>query len=98
MMRPFWISCGTTREIVFAGIAKPTPVFSPVWLAMAVFIPIKRPRLSKSGPPEFPRLRAASSWMIDFIVRPLRDGKERFRLEMIPVVIVRSSPNGLPMA
>ena len=36
--------------------------------------------------------------MIDFIVRPLRDGSERLRLEMMPTVIVRSRPNGLPMA
>jgi hypothetical protein len=36
--------------------------------------------------------------MIDFIVRPLLAGSERLRLEMIPVVSVRSKPNGLPMA
>ena len=45
--RPFWISCGTTRAIVLTGMAKPTPALSPVLLAMAVFMPIMRPWLSK---------------------------------------------------
>ncbi len=84
--------------MMFTGIAKPTPVFCPVRLAMAVFMPISRPWLSKSGPPELPGLIAASIWMIDLIVRLLRAGSERFKLEMMPVVSVRSSPNGLPMA
>jgi hypothetical protein len=35
-------------------------VFCPVRLAIAVFMPISRPRLSKSGPPELPGLIAAS--------------------------------------
>ena len=32
--------------------------------------------------------------MIDFIVRPVRLGSVRLRLEMMPTVNVRSSPNG----
>ena len=36
------------------------PVFSPVLLAIAVFMPTKRLWLSSSGPPELPRFRAAS--------------------------------------
>ena len=96
--RPLEISCGTTRAIVLTGMAKPTPAFCPVLLAMAVFMPIMRPWLSSSGPPELPGLMAASIWMIDLIVRLLRAGSERFRLEMMPVVSVRSRPNGLPMA
>ena len=47
-----------TRRIVLTGTAKPTPVFSPVVLAMAVFIPIKLPLESSKGPPEFPGLIA----------------------------------------
>ena len=37
---PRSISCGATRVIVAEGMAKPTPVFWPVALAMAVFMPI----------------------------------------------------------
>ena len=62
-------------------------------------MPIIRAWLSRSGPPELPGLIAASIWMIDFSERPERRlGSERFRLEMMPVVSVRSSPKGLPMA
>ena len=97
--RPFWISCGTTREMVLMGMAKPTPTLSPVLLAMAVFMPIIRPWLSNSGPPELPGLMAASIWMIDLrLRRPRRPGSERSRLEMMPVLSVRSRPKGLPMA
>ena len=83
---------------MFTGIAKPTPVFSPVVLAMAVFMPISRARLSSNGPPELPWFSAASIWMTDLIVRWAVDGNVRFRLEMIPTVNVRSNPNGFPMA
>ena len=31
-------------------------------------------------------------------VRPVREASERFKLEMIPTVMVRSRPNGLPIA
>ena len=60
-------------------------------------MPIIRPLVSSSGPPELPGFIAASVWMIDFISRPsIRLGRVRFRLEMMPVVSVPSSPNGLP--
>ena len=97
--RPSRINCGTMRAIVLTGMAKPTPALSPVLLAMAVFMPIIRAWLSRSGPPELPGLIAASIWMIDFSDRPERRlGSDRFRLAMMPVVSVRSSPKGLPMA
>ena len=67
-------------------------------LAIAVFMPISRCCVSNSGPPELPGLIAASIWMIERIIRRLRLGIERLRLEMMPVVSVRSRPNGLPMA
>ena len=70
--RPLEINWGTTRAIVLTAMANPTPALSPVLLAMAVFMPIIRPRLSKSGPPELPGLIAASIWMIDFNARPPR--------------------------
>jgi hypothetical protein len=41
-------------------MAKPTPALAPEGLAMAVFTPIKRPALSRSGPPELPGFTAAS--------------------------------------
>ena len=54
---PYW---GSTSRAWLTGIAKPTPVFSPVLLAIAVFMPIKWPRVSSKGPPLLPRLSAAS--------------------------------------
>jgi hypothetical protein len=56
----------------------------PGSLAMAVFMPISRARLSSKGPPELPWFKAASIWMIDFIILAFRDGSERFKLEMMP--------------
>ena len=45
-----------------------------------------------------PGLIAASVWMIPLIIRPFLALSERSRLLMIPVVSVRSRPNGLPRA
>ena len=42
---------------------------------MATFMPIIRPLVSSSGPPELPGFMAASVWMIDFISPPVRLGK-----------------------
>ena len=58
--RPRSINCGTTRAMTATGIAKPTPELCPVAEAMAVFMPISRPWVSSSGPPELPGLIAAS--------------------------------------
>jgi hypothetical protein len=38
-------------------------VLDPFGERMAVFTPMTRPCMSKSGPPELPRLMAASVWM-----------------------------------
>ena len=65
---------------------------------IAVFMPMTWPREFSSGPPELPGLIAASVWMIPLIIRPFLALSERSRLLTIPVVSVRSSPNGLPRA
>ena len=65
---------------------------------MAVVMPIISPRRFRSGPPELPGLIAASVWMMPRISRLFSERNERFRLLMMPVVSVRSRPNGLPMA
>ena len=59
------LRAGSTRRhcstsLPSCQIAKPTPVFWPVLLAMAVFMPITSPRSLSSGPPELPWLMAAS--------------------------------------
>jgi hypothetical protein len=92
------MSWGTIRSSVPTGIAKPTPELCPVRLAIAVVIPISKLPESSSGPPEFPGLIAASVCIIDLIVLPARVGSDLFKLEMIPVVRVRSRPNGFPIA
>ena len=51
------------------GIANPSPMLpaeppAPVGMdAIELLIPMTRPAASKSGPPEFPGLMAASTWM-----------------------------------
>jgi len=65
---------------------------------MAVLMPMRRPALSSSGPPELPGLIAASVWMTSWIGRPLTDRISRPRPLMTPVVSVWSRPNGLPIA
>ena len=48
----------------FTGSAgKPMPMDPPVGDRMAVFTPITSPSVLKRGPPELPRLMAASVWM-----------------------------------
>ena len=61
-------------------------------------MPITRPWLSSSGPPELPGLIAASVWITFLIVKPLGEVSSRCLALTIPVVTVRSSPNGLPIA
>ena len=56
-------SWSTTLETTAADMAKPMPIEPPFGERMAVFTPITRPCMSKSGPPELPRLMAASVWM-----------------------------------
>ena len=56
---PSRISRGTTRLTSSTGIAKPMPALAPLGLAICVFTPIKRPALSRSGPPRGPEGRLA---------------------------------------
>ena len=42
------------------GIAKPTPAFAPVLVAIIVLTPITSPRMFSSGPPLLPGLMAVS--------------------------------------
>lgn len=44
----------TMRRTVSTGMAKPKPAVVSGWLVAAVLTPIRRPRLSSSGPPELP--------------------------------------------
>ena len=79
-------------------MAKPTPEELPEAERMALFTPISRPALSSSGPPELPGLMAASVWMAPAISRYSEVGRWRSSALTMPVVSVRVSPKGLPMA
>ena len=85
---------------VSIGTAKPMPTLPlplpPV--AICELMPITRPAASSSGPPELPGLIAASVWMTLSIAKPLGAWIWRCSAETTPVVSVRSSPNGLPIA
>ena len=48
---------------VFDGTAKPIPIEPPDGEMIAVLTPITSPLRLNSGPPELPRLMAASVWM-----------------------------------
>ena len=98
MTRPCSISGLMIRWIELIGTAKLIPADWPTWLMIAVFMPMTWPREFRSGPPEFPGLIAASVWMIPLIIRPFLARSDRSRLLTIPVVRVRSRPNGLPRA
>ena len=77
------------------GMAKPMPALrSP---RMAVLMPMSRPSMSRSGPPELPGLIEAS------VCRKSKSrrspaGKLRCTAETTPVVTVWERPKGLPMA
>jgi hypothetical protein len=90
----------TTWLTVSAGMANPMPTLPPPWvgLVIAVFTPISRPNRSSSGPPELPGLIGASVWITPGIGVRTGDSIVRSSAEMIPCVMVRLSPNGLPMA
>ncbi|KAM0033697.1 hypothetical protein Hdeb2414_s0016g00489011 [Helianthus debilis subsp. tardiflorus] len=51
------------RLTVSTGMENPTPDDAPDGEYIAVFIPIRFPELSRSGPPLFPGLIAASVWI-----------------------------------
>ena len=52
-----------TASAVFDGTAKPMPIEPPDGEMIAVLMPITSPSRLNSGPPELPRLMAASVWM-----------------------------------
>ena len=57
---PNWMICSTIPLTLSTGSANPTPSDAPDGEKIAVLTPIRRPRLSSNGPPEFPGLMAAS--------------------------------------
>ena len=52
--------CDVTTCTMLLGTAKPTPAFAPEGVMMELLMPTSRPSRSTSGPPELPRLMAAS--------------------------------------
>ena len=56
-------NCCTTPFTTFEAIEKPIPIEPPLGERIAVFTPMTSPRRLNSGPPELPRLIAASVWM-----------------------------------
>src|ERR671912_247926 len=104
--RPVSMSCCTVVRTWALGMAKPTPML-PLWpneepgaRAMAELTPITRPPMSRSGPPEFPGLMAASVWMA--LMKDWSSSSPgvtgRSRALTIPDVTVESSPSGAPTA
>ncbi len=92
-------SRSSERSTASIGIAKPTPLPSPLSDSICELMPITRPRASTSGPPELPWLIAASVWMTPVIEKaPLSESIVRSVAEMMPTVSDCSSPNGLPIA
>ena len=63
-----------------------------------VLMPIIRPAVSRSGPPEFPGLIAVSVWIMSLITEFDEVLMGRPSAETIPVVSVRSRPKGFPIA
>ena len=75
---------------------------SPELVAITEFMPMSRPCMSTSGPPELPGLMAASvctaSISDDSPPSPPEARTGRLRAEMIPLVTVALNPSGEPMA
>ena len=63
---------------------------------MALLMPMTLPCMSNSGPPELPRLMAASVWMKRSNAPPCP--VERETADTMPLVTVPPRPKGLPMA
>ena len=80
---------------MLAGIEKPMPIEPPEGEKIAVLMPITSPSMLNSGPPELPRLIAASVWMKSSY-GPWR--MSRPRAETMPAVTEPPRPNGLPIA
>ena len=60
---PYWRNCSTSGDALEAGTEKPMPIEPPVGEMIAVLMPMTSPSMLNSGPPELPRLMAASVWM-----------------------------------
>ena len=75
-------------------LPRPPP---PVSICELIPIDLAR-RQSISGPPELPGLIAASVWITLEIAKPLGAWIWRWSAETMPLVTVRSRPNGLPIA
>ena len=82
------------------GTAKPMPTLPLLVPPVSIceLMPITAPAALISGPPELPGLIAASVWITWSIEKPLSPLIWRWSAETTPVVSVRSSPNGLPIA
>ena len=83
----------------FTGMAKPRPMLpaiEPRGLKLAVLMPISSPLRLTSAPPELPGLMLASVWMKFW--KPAPGRLLRPTAEMIPLVTVWPTPNGLPIA
>ena len=78
--------------------AKPTPTLPPPEERIWELMPITRPRASSSGPPELPRLIAASVWIASLIEKSVSASIVRFLADTTPTESEFSSPNGLPIA
>jgi hypothetical protein len=80
-------------------MANPTPTLpSTVPPSICDVTPITWPSASSSGPPELPWLIAVSVWIASGMVRPSGAWMSRPVALTMPAVIVRWSPNGLPIA
>ena len=82
---------------ILLGTAKEYPTYEPVWVCIAVFIPINSPLSLINAPPEFPGLTAASVCMYDWVVLPVGSRLLDFA-EIIPAVTVEVRLKGLPTA
>ena len=81
------------------AIAKPTPTLRVHGAALDLRVDADDAAVrSSSGPPELPWLIGASVWIAFGMLRPLGAWMSRPVALTIPAVIVRSSPNGLPIA
>lgn len=61
----------SNKPTVSTGMENPTPDDAPDGEYIAVFMPIRLPALSRSGPPLLPGLIAASVWITSWIGRPV---------------------------
>ena len=80
------------------GTAKPTPTDPRMGLSMEEMTPTASPWALSSGPPEFPGFTAASVWIMLRMGRCWASARTRPSELTMPSVMLRSRPNGLPMA